>query len=83
LFSKLQKCISFSIFESEYYAIIECAKEALLYKNIFNKLKIKTDNLIINIDNQAAMYNCKNETINPKFKHIDLKYHKKKELVKR
>jgi len=38
---------------------------------------------MINIDNQAAMYNCKNETINPKFKHIDLKYHKKKELVKR
>ena len=45
-------------------------------------MKIKTDNLIINLDKQAAIYNYKNETIKPKYKHFDLWYHKIKELVK-
>ena len=40
-FSNLQKFNSLSTFESEYYAIIECAKEGQWYKNIFNELKIK------------------------------------------
>jgi hypothetical protein len=34
--------MALSTFESEYYTIIECAKEVLRYKNIFNELKIKT-----------------------------------------
>ena len=81
-FSQLQKCITLSTFESEYYAIVECAKEALWYKNIFSELGIKVDSLLFNVDNQATIHNCKNETINPKSKHIDLRYHKIKELVK-
>jgi len=77
----LQPCIALSTAESEYYAIVECAKEVLWYKNLFSELGIKLKDLAINVDNQAAIYNCKNETINPKSKHIQLKYHKIRELV--
>jgi hypothetical protein len=31
--------------------------------------------MMINTDNKAIIYNCKNETINSKSKHIDIKYH--------
>ena len=37
--------------------------------------------MIIKSDNQAAIYNCKNNTINPKSKHINIKYHKIREIV--
>ena len=40
------------------------------------------DSLLFNVDNQTTIHNCKKETINPKSKHIDLRYHKIKELVK-
>jgi len=38
--------------------------------------------MIINSDNQAAIYNGENETINPKSKHIDLRFHSIRELIK-
>ena len=38
--------------------------------------------MTINSDNKAAIYNCENETINLKSKHIDLKYHKIRKLVR-
>ena len=51
-------------------------------RNFLNELGIKLNYITINIDNKAAIYNNKNETINPKSIHIDLKYHKVRELIK-
>jgi len=51
-------------------------------RNFLNELGIKLNCITINIDNKAAIYNSKNETINPKSRHIDLKYHKVRELIK-
>lgn len=79
--SKLQHCIALSTAESEYYAIVECAKECLWLQNILNELGINDKDMIINSDNQAAIYNCENNTINPKSKHIDIRYHKIRELI--
>ena len=81
-FSKLQHCISLSTAESEYYSLVECAKECLWYKNLFKELNLNYKDIIINIDNQATIFNAKNETTNPRSRHIDLRYHKVKELVK-
>ena len=61
---------------------MECAKECLWYKNLFKELNLNYKDIIINIDNQATIFNAKNETINPKSRHIDLRYHKVRELVK-
>jgi len=68
--------------ESEYYEIHECSKHYLWYKNIFEELGYNKGAITINSDNKAAIFNCKNETINPKSKHIDLRFHRIRELVK-
>ena len=81
-FSKLQHCVSVSTAESEYYDIHECAWHCLWYKNIFKEFGIKHECITINTDNKAAIYICENETINPKSKHIDLRYHSIRELVR-
>ena len=36
----------------------------------------------IDIDNKAAIYNCQNQSINIKSKHIDIKYHHIRDLIK-
>jgi len=81
-YSKLQQCVAVSTAESEYYSLNECALKCLWIKNFLDELNINTGCMTIKIDNKAAIYNSKNETINPKSRHIDLKYHKIRELVK-
>eukprot|EP00833_Pecoramyces_ruminatium_P018359 jgi/Orpsp1_1/1192391/evm.model.d7180000092864.1 len=73
-YSKLQHCVSVSTAESEYYGIHECARHCLWYRNVFKELGLNHNTITINTDNKAAIYNCENETINPKSKHIDLRY---------
>lgn len=80
-YSKLQHCVATSTAESEYYALCECAKHSLWYQNILKELGINHRCTKIFVDNQAAIHNAKNKTINIKSKHIDIKYHKIRELI--
>jgi len=80
--SKLQRCISTSTAESEYYSLSECCKHCMWYMNLLNELKFKIKNIEINIDNKAAIYNAKNQSINPKTKHMDIRVHYIRELIK-
>jgi len=75
-YSKLQNTVAVSTAKSEYYVIHECARQCLWCKILFKELNININNITINSDNKAAIYNCEKETINLKSKHIDLKYHK-------
>ena len=68
--------------ESEYSSLNGCALKWLWIKNFLNELNINTGCITIKIYNKDAIYNSKNETINPKSRHIDLKYPKIRELVK-
>ena len=38
--------------------------------------------VIIHVDNKAAMYNCQNQSINKRSKHINIKYHHIRSLIK-
>lgn len=51
------------------------------YINLLNELGINIECLTINTDNKADIHNSKNQTINPKNKHIDICYHFTRELV--
>jgi len=42
---------------------------------------MKVNYITTNFDNKAAIYNSKNETINPKSRHTFLRYHKIRELI--
>jgi len=79
--SKLQHYVATSTAESEYYSLSECAKHCVWYINFLNELNFKIPCLTINVDNKAAIYNSKNQSINPKNKHIDVKYHYIRELI--
>jgi len=39
-------------------------------------------NIEINIDNKAAIFNAKNQSINPKTKHMDIRVHYIRELIR-
>jgi len=81
-YSKLQKCVSTSTAESEYYSLSECSKHSIWYMTILKELNININFIIINVDNREAIYNCQNNSINPKSKHIDIKYHHVSDLIK-
>ncbi len=81
-YSKLQHTVSISTAESEYYSLNECALKCMWLRNLLNELNINVNCITINIDNKAAIYNSINETINQKSRHIDLRYHKIRELIK-
>jgi len=75
LCSKLQHCVSISNTESEYYSLSECGKHCMWYLNVLNELNFCINYITINVDNKAAIYNGKNQSINPKTKHIDIRIH--------
>jgi len=82
-YSKLQQVVATSTAESEYYSVSTCTKHCLWYMNLLNELNYNMKNVIINVDNKAAIYNCQNQSINPKSKHIDIKYHHIRDLIKK
>jgi len=50
--------------------------------NILKELDFKINFININVDNKATIYNSKNQSINPKTKHIDIRFHYVRELIK-
>ena len=79
--SKLQHCVSTSTAESEYYSISEGSKHGLWYIILLNELNINVNYITISVDNKAAIYMSNNQTINPKSKHIDIRFHYIRELI--
>jgi len=50
--------------------------------NVLNELKFYINYITVNIENKATIYNSKNQSINPKTKHIDIRFHYVRELKK-
>ena len=46
------------------------------------ELKSNISGIEVNIDNKAAIYKAKKQTINPRTKHMDIRFHYVRELVK-
>jgi len=80
--SKLQHCVFTSTAESEYYILSECSKHCIWYLNLLNEFGLNMKNIEINIDNKAAIFNAKNQSINPKTKHMDIRVHYIRELIR-
>ena len=80
-YSKLQHCVSTSTAEAECYSLSEFAKHSLWYKNLLNELNFNIKEIIIFVDNKATIYNSENQSVNPRSKHIDIRYHHIRDLV--
>src|SRR5213075_2644457 len=78
-----QKTVATLTAEAEYMALCEAAKEAVWLKKLLLTLNHPiTQPIVINDDNQAAISLSSNAVHHAKTKHIDIRYHYTRDLVK-
>ncbi|PKU86380.1 Retrovirus-related Pol polyprotein from transposon TNT 1-94 [Dendrobium catenatum] len=80
-----QSCISDSTMEAEYVAAAEAAKEAVWLRNFLIELEVVPNlekPLTLFCDNSAAISNTKEARNHKRAKHIYIKYHLIREIVK-
>ena len=62
-------------------AIAEAAKEALWLKGLVKELGLNQGGVQIHCDSQNAIYLAKNQVYHARTKHIDIRFHKIRELI--
>jgi len=72
--SKKQSIVATSTAEAEYISTSECIKKVLWIRNILQELFKFKKPIKIFTDNIASKTNIENDEINPKLKHIAIKY---------
>ena len=73
--SQKQSVVAQSAAESEYYAAVSAANEALWIKQLLEDLGIKQESIILYEDNEACIALTKNPQDHKRTKHIQVKYH--------
>lgn len=82
--SKKQQVVALSTAEAEYIAATNCATQAIWLRKILEFLQHQQDApTTIFCDNKSAIALSKNPVFHGRSKHIDIKYHKIRELVAR
>ena len=79
--SMVQPIVALSTTESEYIAVAEAAKEALWLTGLVKELGVQQGGVQLHCDNQSAIYLAKNQVYHARTKHIDVRFHKIRELV--
>lgn len=80
--SRKQKTVALSSTEAEYMAISEASKQAIFLKNLYSEIFSDDLNTIIFNDNQSAKKLTENSLSNNRTKHIDIRYHFIKDVIK-
>lgn len=81
--SKKQKTTALSSMEAEYIAVAELVQEVLWLSGLYQELGIQLSTpILINEDNQSCIAYSKNDVNHGRAKHIDIKYHFVKDLIK-
>ncbi|XP_030448469.1 uncharacterized mitochondrial protein AtMg00810-like [Syzygium oleosum] len=82
-FSKKQQVVALSSAEAKYIAEAYCATQAIWLHLMFAELRHKQKHpTMINCDNKSAIALAKNLVFHGRSKHIDIKYHFIRDLVK-
>jgi hypothetical protein len=79
--SRLQDCVALSTAEAEYMAITDAVKEAIWLRNLYGELTQDVQKLNILCDSQSAIYLTKDGMFHERTKHIDVRYHKIREVI--
>jgi hypothetical protein len=79
--STLQSIIVMSTTEAEYMAVAEAAKEALWLKGLVKEFGLNQSRVQMHCDSQSAIYLAKNQVYHLRTKHIDVRFHKIRELI--
>lgn len=81
--SNKQTCVALSTAEAEYVALAAASQEAIWLNELFRDMNFEYDSpMTIYEDNQSAIALANNPRNHPKTKHIDIKYHFIRDLVK-
>ena len=81
--SKKQSIIAKSPMESEYIALTDAVKEGQWLSHLEKSLRGKTDVITYYEDNQSAIHTAKNPIHYDRSKHIDVRYHFIRDLVRK
>jgi hypothetical protein len=80
--SRLQKTVSLSSTEAEYYALSEAAKEVKFIIMLLQSIGIEpTLPVIINVDNVGAIFMAENMSATARTRHVDARYHFIREMI--
>ncbi|KAE8721509.1 hypothetical protein F3Y22_tig00015910pilonHSYRG00102 [Hibiscus syriacus] len=79
--STVQSIVALSTTEAEYMAAAEAAKEALWLTGLVKELGVQQGGVQLLCDNQSAIHLAKNQVYRARTKHIDVRFHKIRELV--
>ena len=79
--SCLQPITALSTTEAEYIGITEAAKEALWLKGLAMEMGCKQEAVKVYCDSQSALLLAQNSVYHARMKHIDIRYHRIRELV--
>ncbi|KAE8691550.1 ABC transporter B family member 18 [Hibiscus syriacus] len=79
--STVQSVVALSITEVEYLATAEAAKEALWLTGLMKELGVQQGGIQLLCDNQSIIHLVKNHVYRARTKHIDVRFHKIRELV--
>jgi hypothetical protein len=77
----IQSTVAMSTIEAEYMAVAEAIKEALWLTGLVKELGIQQVGVSLYCDSQSAIYLAKNQVYHARTKHIDVRFHKVRELV--
>ena len=77
----VQSLVALSTIKSEYMVVVEAAKEALWLTELVKEMGIQQSEVQLHYDNHSAIFLEKNKVYHARTKHIDVRFHKIKELV--
>jgi hypothetical protein len=80
--SKKQTTVALSSTEAEYIAFSECCQEAIFQTNLLEELLGEQKPAIIYEDNTGAIFLVNNQTVGARTKHIDIRYHWIRDLIR-
>ncbi|CAA7022682.1 unnamed protein product [Microthlaspi erraticum] len=79
--SALQKVVALSTTEAEYMSLTEAVKEAIWLKGLLKDFGYEQKSVEIFCDAQSAIDLSKNNVHHERTKHVDVKYHKIREVI--
>ena len=79
--STIQSIVALSTTEAEYMTIVEAAKEALWLTGLVNELGVQQGGVQLHYDSQSVIYLAKNQIYHAITKHVDMRFHKIRELI--
>ena len=77
----LQSLVAMSTTEAEYMAVAKAVKEALWLKRLVKELSLNQGGVQLHCNSQSAIYLAKHQVYHVRKKHIDVRFHKIRELT--